>query len=796
MKIIKRIVLSLIAIVLLIAIIGYLYLQTTKPAYSGEITLVGLKDKVEVLYDDYGVPHIYALNEEDAYYALGYAHAQDRLFQMEMIRRAAGGRLAEILGPDLLKTDKLFRTLGINKFAREHAEKYLSADTAAFQKAAHAYQKGINQFIKTGKTPLEFTIIGIPKEEFKPEDIYLAAGFIAFGFAEGLRVDPVLEKIRNELGEEYLKDIAVQTPSNAVKIKNFSGLVKSNATDSMIAFVSDALEKIPVPLWQGSNGFVIAGERTASGLPILANDTHIGFAQPAVWYEAQIEYPGFRFYGHHMAGLPFGMLGQNDFSGWGVTMFENDDIDFFYEEFDENGKVKYKGEWVDVQWRKELIKVKGGTDVEITIPITPHGNIINDVIEFTDEEKPVALSWLLNQIPNQALQAAYEWSHAKSFAEFEHASSLFSSPGLNIMYGDVKGNIAWWAVAKLPVRPSHVVSKFFLDGASGHDDNLGFYNFSKNPHAVNPPWGYVYSANNQPDSVDGVLYPGYYYPRSRAGRVEELIKQEKKWTMDDIKTIDLDVTSHMHADVAHEIASILKSINKSEFNFITSQLESWNGEHGADQTTPAIYNNLLAQIMRKAMADEISDKAFESLAATSILKNTYEQFIKNETSPWWDKRKTEQKETRAIIVEEATRKTIEILTGIFGANPDDWKWGKIHTLTHKHPLDAVKPLRSFFNVGPFEVSGGSEVINNLHYKLDTTGYFNVDGGPALRKITDFSNIENGETVSPTGQSGNVMSAHYGDQAEMFATGKFRKMLMNRDEIKTKSTTLLLKPGTN
>ena len=796
MKIIKRILLGLIALVLLICIIGYFYLQTTKPTYSGELSLAGLKEPVEVLYDDFGVPHIYAQNEEDAYYALGYVHAQDRLFQMEMIRRFAGGRLSEILGPDLLKTDKLFRTLGINKFAREHAEKYLSADTAAFQKAAHAYQKGINQFIKTGKTPLEFTIIGIPKEEFKPEDIYLAAGFIAFGFAEGLRIDPILEKIRNELGEEYLKDIAVQTPPNAVKIKNFSGPIKKSATDSVIAFVSDALEKIPVPLWQGSNGWVIGGDRTASGFPILANDTHIGFAQPAVWYEAQIEYPGFRFYGHHMAGLPFGMLGQNEFSGWGVTMFENDDIDFFYEEFDDNGKVKYKGEWVDVHWRKELIKVKGSTDVEITIPITPHGNIINDVIEFTGEERPVALSWLLNQIPNQALQASYEWNHAKSFAEFEHASSLFTSPGLNIMYGDVKGNIAWWAVAKLPIRPAHVTSKFFLDGSSGKDEYLGFYDFSKNPHSVNPPWGYVYSANNQPDSVEGVLYPGYYYPRSRAGRIEELISQEKKWTMEDVKIVDLDVTSVMHADIAHEIASILKSINKSEFNFITAQLENWNGEHQAEQTTPAIYNNILSHIMRKAMADEITDKAFESLAATSILKNTYEQFIKNENSPWWNNKNTERKETRAIIVEEATQKTIELLTQICGKNPDDWKWGKIHTLTHKHPLNAVKPLRSFFNVGNFEVSGGSEVINNLHYKLDTTGYFSVDGGPALRKITDFSNIESGETVSPTGQSGNVMSKHYSDQAEMFATGKFRKMLMNRDEIKPKATTLKLKPTTN
>jgi penicillin G amidase len=424
--------------------------------------------------------------------------------------------------------------------------------------------------------------------------------------------DPVLEKIKNELGADYLKDLAVQTPANAVKIKNFSGPVKNNATDSLISYLSEALEKIPVPLWVGSNGWAVSGDRTASGSPILANDTHIGFSQPAVWYEAHMEYPGYRFYGHHIAGIPFGLLGQNDFCGWGLTMFENDDSDFFYEEFSEDGKVKHKGEWVDLQWRKELINVKGSTAVEITIPVTPHGNVINEVIDFTQDEKPTSLWWLLNHETNYALQAAYNLNHSKKFADVEHAASQFSAPGLNLMYADRSGNIAWWAVAKLPIRPEHVVSKFFLDGSSGNDDYLGFYAFSQNPHAVNPPWGYVYSANNQPDSVGGVLYPGYYYPRSRAGRVEELISENKKWTMEDMKTVNLDVTSKMHADIAREITAILKSINKSEFDVLTSPLENWNGEHETDQSAPAIYNNLLAFIMRMAMADEITDKGFEA----------------------------------------------------------------------------------------------------------------------------------------------------------------------------------------
>ncbi len=794
MKILKRILLGLIALLIIAAIGVYFYLQTTKPVLSGELALSGLQEPVTVHYDEFGVPHIYAQNETDAYFALGYVHAQDRLFQMEMIRRAASGRLSEVLGKDLLKVDKLFRALGINQFAEAHAQKFLQADTSGFQRAALAYQKGINEFVHTGQTPLEFSIIGIPKTEFEPKDIYLAVGFMSFGFAEGLRADPVLEKIKTELGAEYLKDIAVQTPAHAVRIQNFDGEGKVKTTDSLIAFFDEALNKIPVPLWQGSNGWAIAGDRTASGKPILSNDTHIGFAQPAVWYEAHLEYPGYRFYGHHIAGIPFGLLGQNHFAGWGLTMFENDDTDFFYEETNDEGQVKYKGEWVDINFRKEIIKVKDELDVVLTIPATPHGNVISGIVEFTDETKPVSLWWLLNHETNYALQAAYQLNHSQNFADVEKAAALFSAPGLNLMYADAHGNIAWWAVAKLPIRPTHVVSKFFLDGASGNDEYQGFYDFSKNPHAVNPPWGYVYSANNQPDSVDGVLYPGYYYPRSRAGRIEELVKENKKWTVEEVKTTILDVTSHMHADIAHQLAAILKELNQAEYNELITPLETWNGQHETDLAAPAIYYNLLSQTIRLAMADEISHSAFEAIAATSVLKNSYEHFIANENSPWWDLKGTDEKETRAQIVSQAATKTLALLQATSGKNPADWKWGKIHTLTHKHAFDAVKPLRNFFNVGPFEVPGGSEVLNNLHFGLDTTGHFPVDGGPALRKITDFADLENGITVSPSGQSGNVMSAHYGDQAEMFATGKFRKMLMNKPAIEAGARKLVLLPS--
>ncbi|MDH4057761.1 MAG: penicillin acylase family protein, partial [Cyclobacteriaceae bacterium] len=732
------------------------------------------------------------------YYALGYVHAQDRLFQMEMLRRAAGGRLAEVLGPDLVKVDKLFRTLGINQFAKQHAEKFFSTDTAAFQRTALAYQKGVNEFIRTGKTPIEFTIIGIPKEEFTPQDIYLAIGVMSFGFAEGFNADPVLQKIKTQWGNEYLTDLAVQTPPDAVRIKNFIGEDAQNENEQLIEEINSALAALPIPLLQGSNGWVLSAERSASGFPILANDTHIEFRQPAVWYEAHLEYPGFSFYGHHLAGVPFGMLGNNRFCGVGLTMFENDDVDFYIETVNtENPKqVKFKGAWENLTSRNEIIKIKGEQDTILVVQSSRHGPIINGIVQNTEQaENPIALAWQLLEVENMALQAVYQLNHASTFSEAREAVSLLSSPGLNVMYGDADGNIAWWAAAKLPIRPEHVQSKLFLDGASGNDEYLGYYDFSKNPQAINPPWGFVYSANNQPDSVDGVLYPGYYYPKSRSGRIFELLSADKKFSTEDIKVMMLDVTSRMNAQVAKEIAKALSTSDNDEFSFIANELQTWGGEDLANTVAPALYYNMLSQIIFLAMEDELGPTALKSLLATSIPKNSYEAFFSNEQSPWWDDVTTpDKKETREEIAELAAEKTISLLKKICGNEPEKWTWGKIHTLTHPHALGSVKPLDRLFNVGPFVVDGGSEVINNLHFDLDTTGYFYVSGGPALRKITDFKDIENGVTISPSGQSGNVMSPHYGDQAEMFATGKFRKMMMNRAEIEaTSRNRLVLKP---
>jgi len=798
MKILKRTVIVLLVLIVVAVTGGYFYLKSTAPVYEGSLTFQGLKAEVEIYYDTYGVPHIYASSLEDAYFALGYAHAQDRLFQMELIRRAGAGRLAEVLGKKLVSTDKLFRTLGINQFAERHAEMFLKTDSADFQKAALSYQKGINEFIRTGATPIEFTIIGIPKTEFVPSDIYRLIALTAFGFAEGIQIDPFVEKVRKELGDAYLKDLAVQTPPGAVMIKSHKTGPASRTTDRMLSAVRNALNALPIPLWVGSNGWVIEGARTVSGEPILANDTHMGYSQPTPWYEAHIEYPGYRFYGHHIAGAPFGLLGQNDFAAFGLTMFENDDTDFFYETINpENpNQVRFGDQWEEMAVREEIIKVKDEADVLLTVKTTRHGPLFNAILdESTPSDTPVALWWELHHQVNYGLQSTFDRNRASSYHEVQQAVSKIAAPGLNVMYGDNEGAIAWWAAAKLPIRPPHVTSKFFLDGASGKDEYTGYYDFSRNPHAINPPSGFVYSANNQPDTTEGVLFPGYYYPRSRAGRIETLLNENKTWTVDEVSKMQLDVTSSLHPDVAKALADVLASTNDPRFEEFVTRLLAWNGRHNPEDIEPSIYYNLLSHTMYQAMIDEIGWPAYDAFNSSSISRNTWEFFVKNDASPWWDDtRTTNKKETRRDIVFRASEKSLALLQKHAGPNAEDWQWQKIHRLKHPHALGAVALLDKYFSVGPFGAPGGTETINNLHFSLDTAGIFYAGGGPALRKVTDLGNIENGVTVSPTGQSGNIMSPHYKDQAEMYVKGETRKMLMKREEVVSKSTRLLLKPG--
>lgn len=803
MKLFKRILFGILILILLIVIGAWIWLNGFKPDLNTELQLKGLKNPVEVLYDDYGVPHIYAQNEEDLFYAFGYVHAQDRLFQMELVRRLADGRLAELFGEKALPSDKFFRTMGFRKHAKWTIDSLVNKNPdAPFVKASQAYVKGINAYIQQGKMPLEFSIMGITGTPFTLEDSYIISGYMGFTFAEAFRSESIATFIHNKYGEAYLQDVWSQWPKGEPTIPVQSKDTVAKVAQSLASMANQLgiIEKTaPFPPFHGSNGWVLSGTKTKSGKPILSNDTHIGFSQPSVWYEAHLECPDFKFYGNFLAGTPLAALGHSQYGGWGLTMFENDDVDFFREKANPQNpnQVWYKDHWEDLKVYEETIKVKDAADVRIPIRSSRHGILMNDSFDkMADQKDPIAMWWVFNQFPSHLLEIFYDISHARNAAEAGKAVSTLTSPGLNFMWGDTQGNIAWWAAAKLPKRPAHVNPMLILDGSTGNDDPSGWYDFSQNPQILNPKTGILYSANNQPSDMGTGYVPGYYVPGDRARRIEQLLFTDKKdWTQEELRKVINDVTSPSYKGLLKDIIPIIFAEELSPLaKKSIEKLIPWDGSHDLEDVEPTIFYRFLYYIFVNTVKDELGNEVFKAFENNVNFKRNMIALIKKEDSPWWDNINTKERETRRQMVTKSLNDAVASLEKQLGNDIDQWQWQRVHTLTHKHPLDAVPALRGFFNVGPLAVPGGRETVNNMDFNIDSSGTYQVSYGPALRRIVDFSNPDNGRSVLPTGQSGNVMSQHYDDQARLFAEGGSRPELMNRTAIeKVQTGKIVFKP---
>jgi penicillin amidase len=564
MKIFKKGLLVIISILTLLILVLVGYAFYSKPSYEGELQLKNIDKETTVYFDEFGVPHIYAESQKDAMEALGYVHAQDRLWQMELMRRIAPGRLSEIFGSAALKNDKFFAGIGIEE-ASAKAIAQLDKNSPAYQ-LTQAYLDGINQYLEEGKTPIEFKLLGIQKQKFEIKDVYNIFGYMAFSFAMAQKSDPLMTDLRNKYGVAYLKEFGLEGEFNTTKIKN----TKENVQEySAIAkSVASLLDQSPIPPFIGSNSWVIAPKKTKNGKVIFANDPHIGFSQPGTWYEAHMVTPDHEIYGYYLAGTPFPLLGHNHNYAYGLTMFENDDIDLYQEETSASDVTKYKtpSGFNVFETRTKTIKVKDTSDVVMNVKVSRHGPIVNDLIEGLQKDKPVALSWVYTQQPILILDAVYKLSHAKNKADFQKGVQLIAAPGLNVMYGDAKGNVAWWATGKLYKHNPGVNPNFILDGASGKDDIKEYLDFSKNPSSVNPSWNYVYSANNQPEGIDGYLYPGYYLPEDRAKRIVHLLDSKSNWDKESASKMIFDNTSSVAPSVVKNLiqAVNLNTLSKSE----------------------------------------------------------------------------------------------------------------------------------------------------------------------------------------------------------------------------------------
>ena len=787
---------SLTVIALVVAAVaggGVWYVQSKLPSRQGQVELYTLKEPVTVRYDERGVPHIRAGNQLDMYRALGYVQAQDRLFQMEIMRRLARGELAEILGPKLVETDKLFRSLRIRERAATYVNE-LDQQSPAWQ-ALQAYLDGINQYQATHAKPVEFDVLGITPRAFTAEDTVSIAGYMAYSFAAAFRTEPLLTYVRDQLGSDYLKVFDLQWQPKGVLPPALAA--NDWKTLGALAQLSDsALSQAGLPQFEGSNAWAVSGRRTQNGKPLLAGDPHIRFSVPSVWYEAQLSAPDFELYGYHQALVPFAFLGNNREFGWSLTMFQNDDLDLIAEKTHPKNpnQVWYHGQWVDMTRTEQEIAVKGQAPVTLVLRQSPHGPIVNDVLGDIAGNTPIAMWWGFLETKTPILEGFYQLNRANTVSKARKAATYIQAPGLNVVWANAQGNIGWWAAAQLPKRPAGVNPAFILDGSSAQADKLGFYPFSANPQEVNPSRGYIVSANFQPVSPTGLEIPGYYNLADRGQQLNrQLSDASVKWNLKNSQALQLGTTTDYAQRVLKPLLPILrKGVSDPAELKLVEQLAHWKGDYPLDSTSATLFNQLLFSLADAAMHDELGDAFFDILLTTRVIDEALPRLVASPDSPWWDNRHTLTKETRADTVNVAWRNSLVQLKATLGDDPAQWQWGRAHTLTHEHPLGKQKPLDWLFNVGPFAAPGSHEVPNNLSAKLGPAPWA-VGYGPSTRRLIDFADPTHTLTINPVGQSGVPFDKHYKDQAQSYIEGRYDKPYMEDADVQlnTRSTLRLM-----
>lgn len=783
--------LTLLAIVVAVAAgAGYWYVHGKLPQREGEVAITGLSAPVSVRYDERGVPHLQAQNEPDLYRALGYVHAQDRLFQMELVRRLARGELAEVLGSKLVPTDTLFRSLRIREQAARMVERldHQSPSWLALQ----AYLDGVNSWQASHPKPVEFDVLGIPERPFTAEDTLSIAGYLAYSFAAAFRTEPALTYIRDQLGPDYLKifDLDWQ-PDGALH----PALAANDwrALEGLARLSHQALGDAGIPQFEGSNAWAVAGSHTRSGRPLLAGDPHIGFAVPAVWYEAELSAPGFNLYGYFQALNPFALLGHNRDFGWSLTMFQNDDVDLIAEKTNpaDTNQVMVDSQWRALETTEQQIAVKGEAPVTITLRRSPHGPIVNDVLGETAGQTPIAMWWAFLETENPILDAFYQVNRADTLGKMREAAAKIQAPGLNLVWANARGDIGWWASAQLPIRPDGVNPAFILDGSTHQADKLGFYPFSANPQQENPPSGYIVSANYQPPAAMPI--PGYYNLPDRGRQLDRrLADPQVKWDVQNSQALQLDTSTDYGPRTLAPLLNTLRAIAEGdEQKELVEQLAAWRGDYPLDSTSATLFNQFLYELAFAALHDELGDTWFQVLISTRAIDAALPRLAADAGSPWWNLRGGHDRTDRTAIVRQAWQRSLAHLRELYGSDPADWQWGKAHTLTHNHPLGQQKPLNLLFNVGPFAAPGTHEVPNNLSAKIGPAPW-PVNYGPSTRRLIDFADAGQALTINPVGQSGVPFDRHYSDQAEDYVQGRYHKAQMG--VIPASSTLRLVPPG--
>ncbi len=788
--------LGFIVVILVVAVVWlkFFYLKGPLAPMEGELNMSQLSAPVTVYTDEFGVPHVYADNEEDLFFAAGYIQASQRLYKMDVIARAVEGRLSEAFGPDLLEDDKYLRVWGFHRIAK-NVVKNISPET---RRILERGLEGINYYIDehADNLPVEFKIAGHKPIHWTIEHVIGYARLMGHDLCLAWMPEVIFGGVLDKLGDQKARELYPVYPDTKPYIvpqipENFSEVAES-------MFKSENRIREITGAWGshiGSNSWVLSGDMTESGKSILCNDPHLAFSQPAVWFEMHLVGGRFDVAGVTLAGVPVVILGQNQHYAWGFTNVMVDDTDFYVEVTDDEHPDQYfhDGVWRDMTLHEEIIPVKGAEPEVFIVRQTHHGPIINDVHKILKENEsaPISMSWVGNYLTNE-VDAFIGLNTATNWDEFSAAVEKFWIPGQNMIYADLKGNIGWRPAVALPLRASGT-GLVPLPGDDSQWDWQGFVPFEEMPFQYNPDQGYIATANNKTIGDEFPYYiSAYWEPPARANRINELLTvPDKKYNVQDMQDIQMDFLSDHARDLAPIFVNLLAEADLSQPNMKAAyeSLKNWDYIQGKDALAAAVFNVLWVKFAYNLYGDEMDEigpefrDGFFKLANISLRNSIYLLEHIPESSWFDDLSTTDITETPEMIVERSLQEAVAQLEARFGEDPATWNWSELHTLTHKHPLAQVKILDWFLNlnVGPFPAAGSGTTVNNMEYRMYDP--FDVVLGPSVRHIYDFADYQkSGLSVLPTGQSGNPISPNYSDQAELYNTGQYRPFPIDKETI--------------
>ncbi len=766
-------------------IAGFALLRTSLPARDGTLVVAGLDRPVAIIRDQNAIPHIFADSAHDAYFALGFVHAQDRMWQMELLRRLASGRLAEILGPRALGADKYNRTLGLNRTAAA-----ILRDTPRDVRAVlDAYAAGVNAWReeRTGVLPPEFVALRFEPEPWRPVDSLLWSRLMALRLGRNRHTELTRMRVAAALSANGLPPTLLnELWPRAGGPVTIDGRVRASAP------LFDALPE-GIAADSGSNGWIVGGRRTKSGKPILANDPHLRFGAPILWYLARLEAPGLRLTGATVPGVPFTILGHNGSIAWGMTNAAGDAEDHFLETVDPTDKTRYLTPDGPRSFatRREVIRVKDTADTVITVRETRHGPVISDLSKDPSRDgQIIALSSVALRPGDRTVEALLAINRAAGWRDFRAAALNFHTPHTNLLFAAMDGDIGMVSAGRLPIRKAGD-GRVPAPGADGRHDWTGFIPMADLPAIHNPPSGIVVNANNR---MIGDAYPylltadwnaGY-----RAERIAEVLAAQDGQDMRSTAALQQDTLS----TAARRLIPLMVRIEprgETERRAL-SLLRAWDFTMRRNRPEPLIYAAWLRQLGRALAADDIGGPAARFYRG--LMSSPGPDFIEaalTRRQHWCDDVKTPAKEDCAGRLSLSLGRALAEITAALGPDMADWRWGALHRARFTHPIFTNAPVINWFADLEIETDGGRHTVNRGGYSPAES--FTHTDGAGFRAIYDLGDLDNSRFVIATGQSGNFLSPHYRDFLQRWRDGGAVAITGTRQSLAAFDT-LTLKPA--